>query len=160
MGIQYFFEKVYEGFPKMQKNMTPEKMRHAELSDFERIVDIYNSSIASRMSTADTELVSIDSKMEWFQNHSTRYPIFVTEDDGSVVGWVSFEKFYGRPAYHLTSEISLYVDPQCQGRGIGGGLLKSAIENCSELGIKNIVAYIFSHNTPSISLFEKNGFLL
>ena len=134
-------------------------MRHAKLNDLERIVHIYNSSIASRMSTADTEPVTLESKIEWFQSHSNRYPIFVTEDAGRVVGWVSFEEFYGRPAYHLTAEISLYVDPQYQGRGIGSGLLKLAIQECSTLGIKNIAAYIFSHNAPSISLFEKNDFV-
>jgi phosphinothricin acetyltransferase len=39
--------------------------RDATLQDLERIVEIYNSTISSRMVTADTEPVSVESRIRW-----------------------------------------------------------------------------------------------
>ena len=44
--------------------------RNATLEDLPTIVDIYNSTIASRMVTADTEPVSAESRIQWFKEHS------------------------------------------------------------------------------------------
>lgn len=46
------------------------EMRHATLEDLPRIVEIYNSTIESRLVTADTEPVTVESRTEWFLNHS------------------------------------------------------------------------------------------
>ena len=94
-------------------------MRQANENDLFRIVEIYNSTISSRVATADTEKVTIESKSEWFEKHSEKRPILVEEIDNNIVAWVSFESFYGRPAHHLTAEISIYVDAQYRGKGLG-----------------------------------------
>ncbi|MFC1863829.1 GNAT family N-acetyltransferase [Thermodesulfobacteriota bacterium] len=133
-------------------------MRLANENDLPRIVVIYNSTIPSRMATADTKEVTLESRVDWFLKHSDTRPIFVEEIDGNIVSWVSFESFYGRPAYHLTAEISIYVDAQHRGQGIGSKLLDESIKLCPSLGLKNLVAYIFSHNKDSLALFEKQGF--
>jgi len=133
-------------------------MRLATEADLPRIVEIYNSTIDSAMATADTEKVSVASKREWFSKHSKNRPIFVEEDDKNVVAWVSFESFYGRPAYHLTAEISIYIDLRYRGQGMGFKLLDDSITLSPSLGLKNLVAYIFSHNHISLQLFRKHGF--
>ncbi|QJT11118.1 GNAT family N-acetyltransferase [Oceanidesulfovibrio marinus] len=134
-------------------------MRHATIDDLPTIVAIYNSTVARRTSTADTEEVSVASKLEWFNSHNreTR-PILVHEENGDVAAWVSFESFYGRPAYSHTTEISIYVDETCRGKGLGRRLLQEAISITPELGIKTILGYIFSHNEPSLRLFRSFGF--
>lgn len=43
------------------------KIESATLQDLPQIVEIYNSTIASHMVTADIDLVSIDSKKEWLE---------------------------------------------------------------------------------------------
>jgi len=133
-------------------------MRPAQANDLTRIVEIYNATISSRMATADTEPVSVESRRPWFEKHTDRRPIFVMQVDDDVVGWASFENFYGRPAFHLTAELSVYVDERYRGRGIGGRLLASCIDRAPSLGLLKLVAYIFGHNSPSLSLFNKHGF--
>lgn len=133
-------------------------MRSANNDDLQRIVEIYNSTISTRMATADIEPVTVKSKREWFEKHSKKRPIFVEEIDGVVVAWISFESFYGRPAYHLTAEISIYIDNQFRGKGVGSKLLEESLKLCSRLRIKNIIGFIFSHNIRSLRLFEKYGF--
>lgn len=93
-------------------NMT---LRLAEHKDLEAVVAIYNSTIASRMVTADTEPVTPEDRMEWFSGHTEARPLYVAEDEnGNVVAWISFETFYGRPAYNKTAEVSIYIDEACR----------------------------------------------
>ncbi|MEG4011635.1 MULTISPECIES: GNAT family N-acetyltransferase [unclassified Microcoleus] len=135
------------------------KIRSAVESDLAAIVQIYNAAIPGRMSTADLEPVSVESRLAWYREHSPNtWPIWVMESEQNIVGWLSFQLFYGRAAYQHTAEVSLYVSPDRQRCGIGQKLLQSAILRSPELQLKNLIGLIFAHNQPSLRLFEKFGF--
>ncbi|WP_234397001.1 GNAT family N-acetyltransferase [Bacillus massiliglaciei] len=130
----------------------------AEIGDLPRIVDIYNSTIPSRLVTADTEPVTVESKIAWFNEHDESRPLYLIEMENRIVGWLSFQAFYGRPAYQATVEVSIYLDEKYRGNGIGRQAVQKALDECPRLGIKTLLAFIFGHNTPSLKLFEKFGF--
>jgi len=48
-------------------------LRDAQLKDLAAVVAIYNSTIAGRMATADTEPVSVEDRTEWFRAHSAHH---------------------------------------------------------------------------------------
>ncbi len=96
-------------------------IRVAVAPDLPRIVEIYNAAIPTRQSTADLEPVSVRSRVAWFAIHDAqRRPIWVIEEAGVVVGWLSFSDYYGRPAYHATVEVGLYLAPEAQRRDSAG----------------------------------------
>lgn len=134
--------------------------RNALLEDLPTIVEIYNSTIPSRMVTADTEDISVESRLEWFHVHNpeTR-PLWMIEDQQqNVLGWVSFSSFYGRPAYNGTVEISIYMDENSRGKGYGKKVLQYCIDNAGKFGVKTLLGFIFLHNEPSLKLFRHFGF--
>ncbi len=134
--------------------------RNAVIDDLKKIVAIYNSTIPSRMVTADTEPVSVESRISWFHEHNinTR-PLWVVEDENKqIIGWVSFQYFYGRPAYAATAEISIYLDPSQRGKGLGKEILQYSIEKAKDFKIKTLLGFIFAHNEPSLKLFTQLGF--
>lgn len=51
--------------------------RTAKREDLKQIVEIYNSTIPSRQVTADTDPVSIESRIAWFEEHSPELPASV-----------------------------------------------------------------------------------
>lgn len=134
--------------------------RNATLDDLAIIVDIYNSTIDSRLATADLQPVSIESKLDWFHKHNAfSRPIWIiTNESNQVIGWTSFQDFYGRPAYQKTAEISIYLDENYRGRGFGKNIISHAIQSCPSLGIQNLLAFIFEHNITSLSLAQELGF--
>lgn len=135
------------------------QIEYACLEDLPRIVEIYNSTIESRMVTADLEPVTVEQRLPWFNEHTPdRRPLWVMKRDGQVVAWASLSSFYGRPAYNGTVEVSVYVDQQCRGIGAGGLLLNTVFEACPELGITTILGFVFGHNEPSLGLLRKHGF--
>jgi phosphinothricin acetyltransferase len=134
-------------------------IRDATEVDLPAIVAIYNASIPARRATADTEPVSVESRRNWFHDHDPEQrPLWVAVSDEAVTGWLSFQSFYGRPAYRATAEISVYVDPAWQRKGIGHELLAKAIHQAPRLGLKTLLAFTFGHNEQSLHLFENFGF--
>jgi L-amino acid N-acyltransferase YncA len=134
--------------------------RHAMPDDLPIIVAIYNSTVASRLVTADTEPVSVASRERWFAEHNTTdRPLFMVENHAQeTVGWLSFQSFYGRPAYAATAEISIYLAEAHRKQGFGKQILQFSIENAPKYGIKTLLGYIFAHNLHSLHLFRHFGF--
>jgi L-amino acid N-acyltransferase YncA len=135
-------------------------VRDATLNDLPRIVEIYNESIPGRLATADLDPVTVEQRRTWFEKHSPEHrPLWIAESGQGMVGWLSFESFYGRPAYDATAEISIYVSSAAQRCGAGKRLLEQAIVRAPQLGIRTLLGFVFAHNAPSIALFEKFGFV-
>ena len=130
----------------------------AAITNLPEIVAIYNSTVAGRMVTADTEPVTVASKEPWFYAHHAKRPLWMITDADKTIGWASFQDFYGRPAYNGTAEISIYLHENARGKGYGKAVLQYAMQQCHLLGIKDLLGFIFEHNLPSIALFEKQGF--
>ncbi len=148
----------YKGFlgVAMMENVN---IRDARRTDLEGIIDIYNSTIASRMVTADLQPVTPEERESWFNKHTPEFrPLWVAEFEERLCGWVSFESFYGRPAYNQTAEVSIYIHHDFRGKGLGTYLLNSVIDACPRLNVHNLVGFIFGHNTPSLKLFSQLGF--
>ncbi|MNH98241.1 putative phosphinothricin acetyltransferase YwnH [compost metagenome] len=134
-------------------------LRDATMEDLPEIVRIYNSTIESRMVTADDVQVSVASREPWYYEHSPSFrPLWVLETNNALRGWLSFQSFYGRPAYNATAEVSIYVDETCRGQGIGRLLLQQACDYSPKLQLKTLLGFIFAHNEPSIKLFHSFGF--
>jgi phosphinothricin acetyltransferase len=136
-------------------------IRDAQRTDLPAIVQIYNASIPGRMATADTAPVTVASREAWFAEFEpARRPLWVwtAGPEDHVAGWVSLRSFYGRPAYHATVEIGVYVDPAARRRGVARGLLAHAVAEAPRLRIRTLLGFVFGHNTPSLALLGQAGF--
>lgn len=137
-------------------------LRAAALADLPAIVAIYNATIPGRMVTADTEPVSVESRVPWFHAHHPRTrPLWVAEDPargGAVCAWLSFNSFYGRPAYQPTAEVSIYVAETHRRLGLGRALLRFALQRAPACEVKTLLGFIWAHNEPSLKLFAAEGF--
>jgi L-amino acid N-acyltransferase YncA len=139
--------------------------RLATIEDLPAIVEIYNSTIASREVTADTEPITVASREGWFADHTPeRRPLWTihaaddTSDKPAVIGWLSYSNFYGRPAYSGTAELSIYIAEQWRGKGIGRYCLEQAMAYAPNVQVHTLLGFIFGHNEASLALFRKYGF--
>lgn len=111
------------------------------------------------MVTADTEPVTVESRVDWFHKHDPKKrPLWMVVENEKSCGWVALHSFYGRPAYDNTAEISIYLKEDERGKGLGMKVLEHSINESKKLGIKTLLGFIFTHNEPSLKLFAKCGF--
>jgi phosphinothricin acetyltransferase len=134
-------------------------VRDAVETDLPAIVGIYNATIPHRLATADTVQVPIDSRVAWFRAHTPdRRPLWVADAGGTVAAWLSLSSFYGRPAYHRTAELSVYVAESHRRRGLARRLVGEAVQRGPALGLTTLLGFVFVHNEPSVQLLAGLGF--
>lgn len=139
--------------------MSSVTFKHATLHDLPAIVETYNSTIPSRLVTADLEPVSVSQRLQWFNAHSKeKRPLWLVLYNEEYAGWMSFNSFYGRPAYDGTVEVSIYLEEKFRNKGLGKICLQKAIDSCHDLKVNNLLGFIFGHNEPSLKLFYTFGF--
>jgi len=78
--------------------------------------------------------------------------------EGSVLGWAAVSKVSSRQVYQGVGELSLYVDPDSQGEGIGKELMEEIIKQSEIAGFWTLQAGVFPENLPSINLHKAFGF--
>ena len=146
-------------------------VQRATKDDLSDVLAIYNQSIPGKRATANLTLVTVDERTAWFDEHinSATRPIYVVkkvlaDTDATeqstlpIVAWGSFSDLYARTAYHISTEISVYLSQDCHGQGLGSSLTRWMMAQAPNLGIRNVIALVFAHNQPSLGLFRKLDF--
>ncbi|GAA2587303.1 GNAT family N-acetyltransferase [Actinomadura fulvescens] len=83
---------------------------------------------------------------------------FVARDAERLLGWVALSPISDRPVFAGIAELSIYIHPAAQGRGVGRALLGTVIDSSERGGLWTLQAGIFPENTASIRLHESLGF--
>lgn len=135
-------------------------IRKAKQKDLPVLVSIYNQAILKTTATFDLDPVSIESRQAWFDEHmDDRFPLIVAEEGSTVMGYASLSTYRPKPAYNRTVEVSVYIDEQHHGKGLGKQLLTHIIEMARALDYHVIIAGITSGNDISVKLHEQFGFV-
>ena len=134
------------------------QLRKATINDLKSIKEIYNEAILNTTATFDTEVKTIENRMEWFTNRDENFPIIVAEKSSKVIGYIALNKWSERKAYDITAEISLYILPEYRGQGIGKKLIEIMCAEAKQTSLTNIIARITEGNESSIHLHKMNGF--
>ena len=115
---------------------------------------IYEQGIATGNATFQTKAPAWE---QWDASHV--HNIRLTAVDGDdIIGWAAISQVSLRPVYSGVGEVSVYVDPAHQGRGVGKLLLKKLIEQSEENGFWTLQAGIFPENIASLKIHQALGF--
>jgi phosphinothricin acetyltransferase len=113
-------------------------VQRASKEDLAEVLAIYNQSIPGKQATANLALVTLEERTAWFDEHldSPTRPIYVVktllEGDADkqstklpIVAWGSFSDLYARTAYHISTEISIYLNQDYQSKDKGNDISDS-----------------------------------
>jgi L-amino acid N-acyltransferase YncA len=124
--------------------------------DWPHVASIYAAGIATRNATFET---AVPEWAEWDAAHLADHR-FVAAHGARVVGWVALTGYSDRCCYAGVADLSVYVDPAAQGRGVGRSLLEQVVANAEAAGIWTLQAGIFPENEASLALHRRCGFRL
>ena len=132
------------------------EMKIGQMTDksWTEVARIYESGIATKNATFQTEVPDWDS---WDKAHRKDCRLIAVIND-TIVGWAALSNVSSRCVYSGVAEVSVYVDPEYRGKGIGDKLMDSLIMESELNGIWSLQAGIFPENTGSIKLHHKHGF--
>ena len=129
-------------------------IRAARPDDWPRIASIYAAGIATRNATFETEVPPYE---EWDTTHLPGHRYVAVAGD-HVVGWVALTGYSDRCCYGGVADLSVYVDPAAQGRGVGRALLEHLVEAADGGDIWTLQAGVFPENVASLALHRRCGF--
>ena len=134
-------------------------IRPAKLTDLPAIAEIYNDAILHTTAVFHTDAKDMDYYQNWFNSHTEKHPVWVYESGGNCVGYVSLSEWSDKCGYDGTQEISVYVQKDHRGKGIGKQLMQAMITHGKELGVVTILSRIAADNELSIQLHKDLGFI-
>ena len=136
-------------------------VRPCQPKDIAAITAIYGHAVLHGLSSYEFEPPTEAEMTQRFENlMAGNFPYLVAEMAGQVMGYAYAGPYRTRPGYRYTVENSVYLQPDCLGRGIGYRLLSELIERCTELGFRQMLAVVGDpDNQGSIRLHEKLGFV-
>lgn len=97
---------------------------------------------------------------EWLAARLPEPCLVAREGGGEIIGWAALSPTSSRHVYRGVGAVSIYVDPDFAGRGVGATLLSELIAASERAGIWTLEAGIFPENGASIALHERCGFRL
>lgn len=135
------------------------KTRYAKIEDIPAITAIYNQGIEDRVATLETRLRDNREMEEWLVNRSDRHRVVVIEDaSNSVVGWASLNVFNSRCCYSGVVDISIYLNRDYRGKGLGKILLGELIKVAKDEGFHKLVLSTLKFNEAGRKLYKSMGF--
>jgi phosphinothricin acetyltransferase len=133
-------------------------IRPAMLVDAPVILDIFQQCDLFASTGYRQDNINLIDVMDWLESVTDKHPLLVLEEQGIVIAWCSVEAFYGLPAFDTACEISFYVLPNWQGKGIATQLFRHLETHRTELGFTHLIAYVYSSNFNSQGFFKRQGF--
>jgi phosphinothricin acetyltransferase len=146
-----------EAAPDLRSAVLP-LIRPVNAADALAICGIYNYYIANTVVSFEERPVSTAEMENRIRNVTAKFPWFVWEDDGAVLGYTYVNTWKERSSYRYSAENSLYVKNGMEGKGIGGKLFAHLLDAVKQTNIHAVVAGITLPNERSVAIHEKFGF--
>jgi L-amino acid N-acyltransferase YncA len=124
-------------------------------SHYNAVKEIYELGIATGNATFQTEAPSWD---EWDKGHLRTCRFVALDENDNVSGWAALTPVSGRCVYAGVAEVSVYVHPREQGKGVGKKLLEELILESEKQNLWTLQAGIFPENRASLSLHQRFDF--
>ncbi|MDR2038017.1 MAG: GNAT family N-acetyltransferase [Bacteroidales bacterium] len=134
-------------------------IRKIALEDVPAICRIYNYYIEHTVITFETSPVSENEMSQRVKSIiSDGFPYYVATINDKIAGYYYLNNWNNRCAYALTKEVTVYLDKECTGNGLGTLLYQHLFENLDKEKVHVLIAGICIPNEKSVRLHEKFGF--
>lgn len=136
------------------------KVRLVKEADSKNILEIYAPFITDTAVSFEYTVPSEEEFTTRIKSIAEEYPYLVCEEDNEITGYAYAHRYLERAAYQWDVEVTIYLAPAAQKKGIGGLLYAKLEKVLFAQGIKNLYACITANNEQSIKFHEKCGYNL
>ncbi|GAB4581744.1 MAG: GNAT family N-acetyltransferase [Anaerolineales bacterium] len=133
-------------------------IRRATLTDAEPLLAIYHPFVVETAVSFEVKPPSVEEFRARIEKALSGWAWFVAEVDGVPVGYAYGSQHRARAAYKWSVEVSAYIHPAHQGKGLGRGLYGALLPHLAEIGYCNAYAGITLPNEASMGFHRAMGF--
>jgi L-amino acid N-acyltransferase YncA len=132
--------------------------RSASANDAHGVLDIYAPFVRETPVSFEVDVPSLAEMNRRIATSQATHAWLVAEEDGLVVGYAYASTHRAREAYQWAAEVSVYVHPGYQRRGLGKALYTSLFALLGQMGYRQALAGISLPNDGSVGLHSSLGF--
>lgn len=133
-------------------------IRFAKTSDIPQILAIYGPYVENTGYSFEYTVPTLEEMTRRFESYTEQFPWLVWEEEGVVLGYAYGSAPFERAAYRWCAEVSVYLAPKIQGRGIGRRLYNALETLLWKQGYQVIYALITTENQDSLAFHSRMGY--
>lgn len=133
-------------------------LRIARREDVPQMLSIYAPYVLHSTATFEYDVPTLEEFYRRFDTFTRQYPWLLWEEDGEIEGYAYASPPYSRPAYAWCAEPTVYLRPECRGRGVGEKLYLALETILKKQGYQVIYALVCEENQASLRFHEKMGY--
>lgn len=133
-------------------------LRPVEESFLPELTSIYNYYILNTTVTFHAKEIDIDGMKEILFDDDPRFPSYAIFDGDELCGYCILAHFKKREAYDSTAEVTVYLKPGYERKGIGTYAVGRLEELAVQSGFHVLLAVICEENKGSIGIFSRLGY--
>ena len=118
------------------------KIRAATVDDAPELLKIYSPYVTDTAISFECTVPTVDEFRNRIVNILKNFPYLVAERDGQIVGYAHAKSFVGREAYRVSAELTIYLDKNFRGHGVGKKLYGELEKLLARQGITNLYACV------------------
>ncbi|MEF1227318.1 N-acetyltransferase family protein [Vibrio fortis] len=136
------------------------EIRIGKLDDVSCITDIFNYYIEHSNARFEESPLSLDNRLKWFSQFKpdSRHQIYVAIDNGKLIGFACSQPYRAMAAFDETVEVTVYLAPFIQGKGVGSKLYEKLFGAIQAHGVHRVLSGVALPNEASIALHKRFGF--
>lgn len=135
------------------------EIRQATENDASELLDIYAPYITDTTITFEDVIPTIEDFKQRIRDISAKFPYLVAIDENNkILGYAYAHSYKPRAAYEWTVEVSIYIDQNYKGHGLGTKLYQHLEQVLKRQGVVNLMACITQENAASIRFHKKLGY--
>lgn len=134
------------------------KIRLATEKDAAGILEIYAPYIKNTAASFESNIPSETEMATRISKYLKKHCWLVYESDGKIGGYAYSSPHRKRYAYQWTMETSVYLAPECQGKGLANKFYDILLEISKRQNYVTVLAGITLPNPASVRFHEKRGF--
>lgn len=124
----------------------------------EQVRGTYNYFVAHTTVSFDLQAFSPDQMRQLIEPVSELYRSYVVFYEGRYAGYLLLTQHKKKPAFNVSAEVTIYLEPDYTGKGIGKAAMLFLEDVARTRNFHSLVAAICSENEGSIALFSKLGY--
>jgi L-amino acid N-acyltransferase YncA len=134
------------------------EFRQAYLTDAEQILEIYGPIVVHGSATFEEVLPTLEEMRARIAKVTIRHPWYVAMEGERLLGYAYAGPHHERAAYRWSVNVSVYLRPENQRRGLGTQLYQLLFTELRARNFYRAYAGITMENAASIAMHERLGF--
>ena len=133
-------------------------IRIATEADIPAMLAVYAPYVEQTTHTFEYDVPSREAFLARFRTITAKYPWLVWEENGVVLGYAYGSTMLERAAYSWCADVSIYLSPEIQGKGVGRRLYHALEQILFYQGYRILYAIITPENFRSRGFHETMGY--